>query len=230
VKKTILFFVLFALVFTAKSQILISLLLGDKLNSPDLEFGLEGGFNYTNVNGFSDTKTLRNFNLGFYFDIRMKQQWFLYTGVQVKSNFGMSNLSDTDLGFLHAQIEDYKGDYAQRISAFMVPVLAKYKFKNHIYMEAGPQLGLAYNSWVEFTSEFDNRDVKIKDYNKELINWFHGGLAIGAGYQLLQGTGWTIGARYYQGLTNVFKDRPGSNHHSFHVKVNVPIGAGRVEE
>ncbi len=29
----------------AQSQILITLLLGDKLNSPNLEFGLEGGVN-----------------------------------------------------------------------------------------------------------------------------------------------------------------------------------------
>ena len=32
--------------FQAQSQILLSLLFGDKLNSDGLEFGLEGGFNW----------------------------------------------------------------------------------------------------------------------------------------------------------------------------------------
>jgi len=35
----------------AQSQVLITLLLGDKLNSDGLEFGLEGGLNWANVSG-----------------------------------------------------------------------------------------------------------------------------------------------------------------------------------
>lgn len=225
--------VILALVFAtyyAQSQVLISLLLGDKLNSPNLEFGLEGGFNYTNINGFEESELLRNFNLGFYFDIRMKENLFLYTGVQVKSNFGMENLTENDLKFLEAHIETIKGDYSQKISAFMVPILAKYKFKNHMYIEAGPQMGLVYKGWVEFTSDIDGRDVESKDYNDELLNWFNGGFALGTGYQLMKGEGWTVGVRYYQGLTDVFKDRSGTKHHSFHIKVNVPIGAAAAKE
>ena len=101
-KKYILALSLIILGFTAHSQILISLLFGDKLNSEGLEFGLEGGLNLTNIAGFDDTKSLGNFNLGFYFDIKVKNQWYFYTGVQVKSNFGMKNLSDDDLKFLDA--------------------------------------------------------------------------------------------------------------------------------
>jgi hypothetical protein len=215
---------------TAQSQVLISILLGDKLNSEDLDFGLEGGINLTNINGFENTKALANFNLGFYFDIRMKNQLFLYTGVQVKSNFGMRNLSETDLEFLDAQTYPVEGEYKQKISAFMVPVLAKYNFKNHIYIEAGPQLGLVYKGWVEFTSDVENVESLIKDYNDELLNWFNGGVAIGTGYRLMKGEGWTVGVRYYQGLTNVFKGRSGSIHNSLHFKVNIPIGAGKAKE
>lgn len=229
-KKYILLFIFIVFGLTAQSQVLISILLGDKLNSEDLDFGLEGGINLTNINGFENTKALPNFNLGFYFDIRMKNQLFLYTGVQVKSNFGMKNLSETDLEFLDAQTYPVEGKYKQRISAFMVPVLAKYNFKNHIYLEAGPQLGLVYKGWVEFTSDVENVESLIKDYNGELLNWFNGGVAIGTGYRLMKGEGWTVGVRYYQGLTNVFKGRSGSIHNSLHFKVNVPIGAGKANK
>ncbi len=226
-KKYLLFagFILFG--FCAQSQVLISLLLGDKLNSDNLEFGLEGGLNLTNINSFENTTELGNFNLGFYFDIRMKNQFSFYTGVQVKSNFGMRNLSESDLEFLDAHIYPVDGKYKQKISAFMVPLLAKYNFNNHMYVEMGPQLGLVYKGWVQFYSNIDNVETFVKDYNDELLNWLNAGLAIGAGYRLMKGEGWTVGIRYYQGLTNVFKGRSGSLHHSLHFKVNVPIGTGK---
>ena len=229
-KKYILVFGLILFGLTAQSQVLISLLLGDKLNSDGLEFGLEGGVNYTNIKGFEDTKLMPNFNLGFYFDIRMKNQWHLYSGVQVKSDFGMKNLSESDLEILNSKPAPVEGDYKQKVSAFMVPILAQYKFKNHFYVEAGPQVGLVYKSWVEFTSDIDDVESLIKDYNDELLNWFNGGFAVGTGYRLMKGEGWTIGMRYYQGLTNVFKGMSGTQHNSLHFKVNVPIGAGKAKE
>jgi hypothetical protein len=233
-KKYLFIFALTLLAFTSNSQVLISLLLGDKLNSDGLEFGLEGGTNFTNINGFEDTKYLNNFNLGFYFDIRMKNDLYFYTGVQVKSSYGMRNLSENDLESLGAKM--YKeegiyveGNYSQKASAFMVPFLLNYKFDNHIYVEFGPQLGLTYKGWVEFTSDIGDVESKIKEYNEDLLNWFNGGLAIGTGYRLMKGKGWTVGFRYYQGLTNDYKNRSGTTHRSFHLKVNVPIGAGKAK-
>ncbi len=229
-KKYLIILSLLIIGFTSHSQILISLLLGDKLNSEGLEFGLEGGLNLTNIAGFDDTKSLGNFNLGFYFDIKVKNQWYFYTGVQVKSNFGMKNLSENDLKFLEADTYNVEGEYTQKLNTFMIPILAKYKFKNRIYIEAGPQMGLVYNSWVEFTSDQDNKDTKIKDYNDNLINWFNAGIAAGVGYKLRKDKGVTIGIRYYQGLTDVFKYRSGTQHNSLHFKVNIPIGADKKEK
>ncbi|MCY1721932.1 porin family protein [Prolixibacteraceae bacterium Z1-6] len=223
-KKILILLGLIVVANCAQSQILISLLLGDKLNSADLEFGLEGGVNFTQIYGFESSSNLANLNLGFYFDIRMKDQLFLHTGLQAQSRFGLRNLTENDLEFLEAEIEDVEGKYSQKVKTFTVPILANYKFKNHMYVEAGPQFGWNYNSYVEFESDVDNREVKIKDYNDDLLNWFNAGVAFGTGYKLLNGEGWTIGVRYYQGFTKVFKDRSGSNHNSFTIKVNIPIG------
>jgi hypothetical protein len=142
----------------------------------------------------------------------------------------MRNLSENDLEFLEAKTYDVEGKYKQKVSAFMVPILANYKFDNHIYVEVGPQLGLTYKGWVEFTSDVDNVESTIKDYNDNLLNWFNAGIAIGTGYKLMKGQGWTVGVRYYQGLTNDFKYRSGTIHNSFHFKVNIPIGAGKSKE
>lgn len=231
-KKYLLVIVLLVAGMAAQSQILITLLLGDKLNSEGLEFGLEGGLNWTNISGMETSDYARKWNLGFYFDIRLKNQWSIYTGVLVKSNFGVDNLTDNDLMSLGAT--NYNtldtipliGDYSQKISSFMVPVLVRYKFKNHMYFELGPQFSLLYNSWVEFESDIEGRDAIIKEYNKDKINKLDVGLMAGIGYTLFKGTGWTIGAKYYYGLVNVYKEIPGTNNSAFFIKLNIPIGAG----
>lgn len=236
-KKYLLILLFLVIILPLKSQILITILLGDKLNSDGLEFGLEGGLNWTSLSGMESNDYARKWNLGFYFDIRMKDPWYLYTGVLVKSNMGIDKLTDNDLEFLNAAIyydnsdEENRlpGNYSQKMNYFLVPVLAKYKFKNHIYIEAGPQFGLMYKSWIEFNSDIDGRDMIMKEYNRDQLNKIDAGVMGGIGYRLFKGTGWTIGLKYYQGLANVYKNRTGTHNNSFFVKLNIPIGAGDKE-
>ncbi|MCF6341719.1 MAG: PorT family protein [Bacteroidales bacterium] len=211
---------------------MITLLLGDKLNSPNLEFGLEGGINWTSISGMETKNLARKWNLGFYFDFRLKNQWWLYTGVLVKSNMGVEKLTTNDLNFLQASIykdslgQNLAGDYSQKMNYFLVPALIKYKFKNHLYVEAGPQFGLMYKSWVEFEADIDDRDAIFKEYNKDKINRLDDGMTVGLGYTLFKGTGWTLGATYYYGFVNVYQGVPGTKNSSFFLKINIPIGAG----
>ena len=209
---------------TVQSQVLIALLLGDKLNTGKIEFGLDGGLNYATIAEMESNSWTRNLNLGFYFDIRMKEQWYLNTGVLVKSNFGLDDLTEADLEFLNATIYDTEGEYRQKISYFLVPALAKYKFDNNMYAEIGPQFGLMYDAYIEFNSEIDGNSARIREKNKDAINRFDMGFAAGAGFRLLKGMGWTIGARYYYGLLDVYKDRSGTNVNSLFLKLNIPIG------
>ena len=235
--KKILFLVIFLISASmVQSQVLITLILGDKLNSDGLEFGLEGGLNWTKISGLETADYARKWNLGFYFDIRIKNQWSVYTGVLVKSNFGVANLTDSDLNMLGAKIyyhengERLNGNYSEKISSFMVPVLIKYKFKNHIYVEAGPQGSLMYKSWVEFESDIDGADAILKEYNSDKINKIDAGIMVGTGYRFFKGTGWTLGVKYYYGFVNVFKGMQGTKNSSFYVKLNIPIGAGKKPE
>ena len=233
-KKILLVFFTLFIGAQSHSQVLISLLLGDKLNSPNLEFGLEGGINWTNISGMETNNFARKWNLGFYFDIRLKNQWFIYTGTLVKANMGVDKLTENDLAFLEATIyndmDDHskpaEGDYSQKMDYFLVPALVKYKFKNNMYAEAGPQFGLMYKSWVEFESDIEGRDAVIKEYNKGKINKLDAGIMFGMGYTLYKGSGWTLGAKYYYGFVNVYKDRPGTKNSSIFLKLNIPIGAG----
>ncbi len=222
----------------SQSQVLITLLLGDKLNSEGLEFGLEGGVNGSNLNGLETRNPLVNFNLGFYFDILIKENWYVYTGCLVKSNMGVAKLTDNDLIALDAtkyegEIDGIliEGNYSQEMNYFLVPALIKYRWDNRFYVEGGAQFGLMYKSWIQFDSDIEGREATIKEFNTDDLNTIDVGGAVGVGYKLPTEKGWTIGLRYYYGFTNVYKETviPSSNNRGFFAKLNIPIGAGKAK-
>ncbi|WP_020533625.1 porin family protein [Flexithrix dorotheae] len=226
-----LFIILFVFSgFKSQSQVLISLLLGDKLNSGVIEFGLEGGYNFSKISNLETNNSLSKFNLGFYFDIKLKNQWNLYTGVLVKSKLGANKLTESDLEFLQAETYQEEGDYSQHIKYFVVPALLKYRFKNKLYLEAGPQFGLMHGAWVEFNSNENGKEAKIKEFNKEQINRLDAGFTFGTGYKLIKKSGMTLGVKYYLGLANVYKNRSDTKNSSLYLKLNVPIGAKAAQE
>jgi hypothetical protein len=115
---------------SARSQILISLLFGDKLNSPNIEFGLEGGVNFSNISNLESSGYSNRLNLGFYFNFRIQNQWFINTGLLVKSSLGSGNLTVNDLSLTSNEIHTVDGEvldgrYDQVLDYFIVPVLAK---------------------------------------------------------------------------------------------------------
>lgn len=226
-KKLIILIILVLPGLSSNSQILISLLLGDKLNSDKLEFGIEGGINYSKTTGFESNSYAPFFNMGFYFDIKMKEQLALYTGVLVKSNLGLNKLTTNDLVKLGVTNWNSQGEYRQVINQFMVPVLLKYNFKNHFYIEAGPEFALRYKGFVQFNSEIEGIDARTREDNSEMLQKLDAGVTGGLGYKLLKGEGWTIGVKYYYGFVDAFKDISGTKSSSINLKVNIPIGAGK---
>ena len=224
-KKYLFTIFLFLFVYNLQSQVLIALLLGDKLNTGKIEFGLDGGFNFASMSGLETNKWKRDFNLGFYFDIKMKNQWYFNTGVLVKSSLGATGLTETDLIEVGSTLTySDTGEFTQKISYFLVPTLVKYRFKNHIYAEAGPQFGLMYKAFIEYNYDIDGNSARIRQENKDFVNRMEVGAVAGVGYRLLKGLGWTIGIRYHYGFTNVYKNNSNTKNSSLFLKLNIPIG------
>jgi hypothetical protein len=202
--------VLTALVGHAHSQVLISLLFGDKLNNGNIEFGLEGGASFSTINGSVGAEYKSGFNLGFYFGIKLKDKLSLATGVMVKSPLGAEGLPTYSLGAADLDSVFLGGSVERRLNYFNVPILAKYKFGRFFAM-AGPQLSLGYKAYHVFT-----RDVKEDDdltyplENRSLYRPIEAGVAAGAGFHLNKGYGMNILVRYYHGLTEIRKDPVGA--------------------
>jgi hypothetical protein len=230
--KFILAAILFiSLTYTANSQVLISLLLGDKLNSEKLKFGLDGGVNWSNISNLDPSKYKAHFNLGFYFDFLLKEKthWYLHTGVLVKSSMGPQGLNtyltgNADLDSLFAG-----GSIERKLSYFSVPILLRYKFKNERFIEAGPNLGLLYKANDYFYNDVnEEEDLSFKLENRDLYNRIDAGVMAGLGFHVLKGTGYNIGFRYYYGLTELMKDNTGDpqRNSAFYLYASIPVGAG----
>ena len=230
-KLVILLFLLGASIQSAKSQVLISLLLGDKLNSPNLEFGLEGGLSWSNIKGGEEFSLARDFHLGFYFDFRLKNEWYLHTGVRVKSSAGAEGVPVYPTGDAGIDSVFVNGKIYRKLNYFYVPATIKHRFKNNIYLEGGIQTGLLYKATDNFIeSVYDDEDTGFRLDVRDEYNRIDFGLAAGVGYKIMKNTGMSIGVFYYHGIVDMYKDSRTGYNRSWYLYIFIPIGRGKAAE
>ncbi|MGH2610007.1 MAG: porin family protein [Tepidiformaceae bacterium] len=217
----------------APAQVIISLLFGDALNTGRVEFGLDGGLNFASLRGPDDAGSLRTWNLGFYFDIRLDNPaWLIHTGVIVKSTMGAEDqppypLGDGTLDSLFAG-----GNVTTRLRYFNVPVMLKYRMPNHFFVEGGGMAGLLYEATDEFLAAVEDEDDLTHERDVEDdYDRLDAGIIVGAGYRLFGGNGMNLGVRYYHGLVDVGRDGAAAErfNRSVYLTVGIPIGAGEEE-
>jgi hypothetical protein len=217
-----------------QGQVLISLLFGDKLNSPTLKFGLDGGANFSTISNLSPSKYRTGFNLGFYFDFLLKKDkpWYLHTGVLVKSALGARGISPYHLTNSDSTALDslfIGGTVDRKLSYFNVPVLIRYKFKNNLFVELGPMISLLYKANDDFSTQVENEeDLTFKNDVRDLYNRIDVGGMAGIGYAIDALNGMNFGLRYYYGFMDILKNNAGDpqRNSSFYLFARIPIGAG----
>ena len=225
----------------SQAQVLISLLLGDKLNSEKLEFGLIGGASFSNTTGFysaelgqseTNQKVLPNWHLGFYFDIMMDDRWSFTPAVLVVSTMGAGNLTVYDIGDEDVDNAFEGGSISREIGYFQVPLMMKYKVWPKIFLSAGPQVALRNKAYDIFEKEqlSDEPDLFLKRDIRDEILWIDAGITAGAGYKFRKhGKSMAAGFKYYQGLLDIEKSNLGDpvRNTAWYAYVTIPIGAGK---
>lgn len=244
--KKYVFFVAFVFftVQLAQSQVLISLLLGNKLNTDKLKFGLDGGVSFSNISNVSnitypgvEASTATNYYIGFYFDILLKEHtnWYVHTGVLVKSTMGVKLEPPYQLDTGNAQVDEdlnnvfTTGDVNRKISYFYVPILARYKFENNIFVEGGPMIGWQRNKSEDiFTANVEGGDLTYEVDTHKDFHRIDFGLEFGLGYQLKIFHGMNFGVRYYQGLGDISVAHydVAQRNSAWYLFTSIPIGAG----
>jgi hypothetical protein len=109
---------------------------------------------------------------------------WIYTGLLLKSELGVSGMSEEDINKIGTNYYVVDGDYSQELSYFIAPLFAKYKFNNHIYATLSPQFGLLRKGLVEFETERHDVSTVGEQTNTDELNRFDMGFAAGAGYTL----------------------------------------------
>lgn len=215
----------------SEGQILISLLLGDKLNSGKVEFGLDGGLNISNISGVQPSRSKNGFNLGFYFDIKLRNpSWMIHTGVLVKSTMGAREISVYSLENVDLDKIFREGSVERRLGYFNVPIMLKYKWDNNFFIEAGPMFGLMSKSKDEFSATVKKKEDLTYTLNiKDLYHPLDAGMMAGVGYRLLRGNGMNLALRYYLGLVDITIDdtTPPQYNRSLYIAIGIPIGVAK---
>jgi hypothetical protein len=228
----------------AHSQVLLSLIFGDNLQTEKLEFGMNGGFNLSTIRGIDGAKGQNNWELGFYFDIHPKLESPLHivTGVYVKSNVGATNIpldhpgnppinDSVYNGFVNAG-----GSVEKVMNTFYVPMNLQYMTKARIFVEAGAQVGLVFKTRDLYQADVDgytlHYEVKQKLSNNQTYRWIDAGVNGGIGYKTKGKLGMKIGVWYYYGLVNIYKDDINAKayNQSLYVLATIPIGKKKAAE
>lgn len=232
-KKGILIILVFFISCSAYSQVIISLLLGDVLNSDKIEFGLDGGVNFGNIANLETSKSLAMFNLGFYFDIKFKKSLMLHTGVIVKSSQGADKLNPYPLDNPDLDVVFSGGHITRKINNFSVPIMLKYRFATLFHIEAGPMLALRAKGYDEFKNTVvDEDDITYKVDIKDNYKRIDAGIMVGAGIKLSRiPKSSQLGIRYYYGLVDPLIGNTGKsqNFSSLYLYFSIPIGTGKAE-
>jgi len=224
-KKSLLMLMLFGSV-TSKSQVIISLLFGEALNTPKIEFGLTGGWNQSYLLDIEKAEPLNNFNLGFYFHIMLKPNSFISTGVLVKSNVGGTGMPTYPVGSADFDALFADGTRTTKINIFYVPIMFQQRIQTRWLLEAGIQPGLRNKAFDIFETTASSGDLEFKKEIGDEFTRLDFGLVGGAGFKLkkdLKST--SIGVLYYYGLVDMAKD-PAivSKNASLYVYCRIPIG------
>ena len=235
-KKTILLSLLSLLMVAglqtrAHSQVLIALLLGDKLNSDKLEFGVDVGLNYTTIDGIDGVEYKPGFSFGLYFMIKLNDHFYLHPMAVPKSTWGARNLTQYSLNDAALDTALAGASVKRRLEYIPVPLLVGYRTDFGLGIEVGPQLSLRTKALDIFEKQGVGEEDQVaydrvfsKDHKP-----IDAGIAGALNYKLpsKKSKGMNITVRYFYGLTDMVKDNtgPAQRNSGFTFTLGIPVGA-----
>src|SRR5690242_13386263 len=74
-RRILLFLLCFTTTFVARSQVLISILFGDKLNTDAIIFGLHADYSWNKMTSIEPQDAAGRLNLSLFFNVRIHEQW-----------------------------------------------------------------------------------------------------------------------------------------------------------
>lgn len=214
----------------ARSQILIALVFGDKLNTPNIEFGLNVGGNFTTLKNYPDASYQNGLNLGLYFNFKLSDHIYLHPELQFVNQMGGGGVNTYDLP--GSEWDDETLETWRKLNYGTLVLLPRYKLTNQLYFEAGIHGSLLMTANDLFKIEPDEKaELSFKKQIRQEIARMDAGFDVGLGYKFKQGEGVNLSLRYSHGFINTIKDDnlPAEYNRGFHIQVGIPIGVGKAD-
>ena len=207
-----------------RSQVIIALLFGDKLNTEKLSLGLGVGSNLSKLSEFEDISRLPSFSFRLYLTVKLTDKLDIQPEFWPKYSVGFRHLDvySLDDPDLDQVIQD--GKVSRKIHYFAVPVPLQYEILDNFRIEVGPQNSLATRANDFFKSD----DLEYKNDIKDDVERFDFGFISGMSYQLMKGKGIRLAARYYQGFVDMIQNEQDSSTSNtvsnFQISAYIPVG------
>lgn len=227
-KKAVVFMLLFVCAASlAHSQVLIALLLGDKLDSDKFELGVRLAGNWQGLTGIEGSDTHFRIGFGVYGTLKLSEKLSLQPELLFKDPRGAAGLSPETFG--QADLDPLLEDAAvtMKLTYLSLPILLKYSLTPQLSLGFGPQIGYLTSATNVYVAEvFAADDLVFKDKIKSALSDFDLALGFNLEYKLLKKNGIHIGLRYYLGLTDIYKNNPGNpvKNSVFQINLGIPLG------
>jgi len=228
VKKTAVFILLITFAACmAHSQVLIALLVGDKLNSDKFELGIRLAGNWQNLTGYDGTSSRFGIGFGIYGTLKLSDKFSLQPELFFKDPRGADGVPANEFG--HPDLDPLleNAEVTAKLAYVSLPVLLKYHLTPQISVGFGPQIGYLSSARNEYVAQvYSKEDLVFKDDIKDTLNNFDFALAFNLEYRLMKKRAIQIGLRYYLGLSDIVKDNSGDSVRNsvFQVYIGIPVG------
>jgi hypothetical protein len=217
---------------SGNSQILISILLGNKINRDKVELGLDGGLSLSSFTNQKDAQYKGSLNLGMYLDFKIKKTNFIFfTGYIPKYTLGATKLNVFPSGSEIIDTVFNEGFIKRKLNYFALPFGIKYKFKNHIFIGLGAQIGYLFKVKDYYITKIKkNEDIEFHQKVTSKFNPIDWGLTFRLGYEFEKSNDLKIYINYYQGFINVYKTHSSLKRWNNVININLQIPLGKKSE
>ena len=221
---------LIACIKTSQSQVIISLLFGDKLNSEKLEFGLLVSPTACNITNL-DAKYRFGLGLALYFTLQLNDKLYFQLEASPKAAMGAKGIKPYSTGDTTLDRLFSAGSVERHINTISMPLLIRYRIGGLWFAETGPQIDWMLKSQDIFKATDNNNDLTYTKTISDEITNFDVGWSAGIVYRFKKTISMSVGLRYFYGLTDMVKSAGGNQHNSaWLLNVYIPIGAGKAAE
>lgn len=210
------------------SQVIMSLLFGDKLNSDEMSFGMHVDRSWNNLSNIKGSESNGVWNLGLYLGYKFNEKLTLNTEMMAKLEHGAAGISPYRLNNRILDSIYSNGSVERKLNYLGLPVTLQYQLNNVWYIETGPAIALRLKARDIFSTDteagFLQLDHGISD---QTARWDFSWMA-GMGIKTKGGAGPAVGIRYAYGFTDTDLTASGSQaHRAFSVYTNFAIGRAK---